>query len=54
MPIKIQLELPDDVDKKVDHYKVEHELESKAEAIIQMLRELPFKVNIQGLEKVRK
>ena len=36
--VKILLELPDDVNKKIEHYKIDHELKDKKEAIIEILR----------------
>ena len=36
---KIQFNLPEDVDKKLRLYVVEHNLKTKAEAIILLLRE---------------
>jgi len=50
----LQLNLPEQIDKKVEFYKTEHGLDTKAAAIIQMLDELPFKIEIEKLPKINK
>lgn len=54
MPTNIQIELPDEINKKVEFYKTEHSLKTKEDAILQMLELLPFKMDIPGLPKVKK
>ena len=54
MPIQIQIELPDEVNKKVEFYKTEHSLKTKEEAILQMLELLPFRMDIPGLPRISK
>ena len=39
--VKILLELPDDVNKKIEHYKIDHELKDKKAAIIDFIRKYP-------------
>jgi len=51
---ELRINLSEELDKKIEHYKVQHGLDSKADAAIQMLKELPFKVEIEGLPKIKK
>lgn len=54
MPTNIQIELSDNLNKKVEFYKTEHGLKTKEEAILKMIKEIPFKVQIEGLPRVKK
>lgn len=52
--MKIQIDIPEELNKKVEFYKTEHSLKTKEDAILQMLKLLPFKIDIPGLPKVKK
>ena len=45
--MEIQINLTNELNKKVQFYKIEHNLISKEEAVLQMLKEHPFKVIIK-------
>lgn len=49
----LQVNLPDDVDKKVEHYQIERNLKTKAEAAIEMLRQFQLHIKMEG-PKVKK
>lgn len=46
MPL-IQLELSDEQDKKIEYYKIEHDLKTKADAIRALIDELNVHVAIR-------
>jgi hypothetical protein len=41
---KIQITVPNDVDKKIELYKIEHNLKTKAEAVIAIIKRFEIKV----------
>lgn len=45
--MEIQIDLTEELNKKIQFYKIEHNLVSKEEAILQMLKEHLFKVIIK-------
>jgi hypothetical protein len=42
----IQIELPDEVDKKVGIYKIVNNLKTKEDAVVKMLEELKFDIKV--------